>query len=198
LEDLWAFNEEVVADAIFASGIPVISAVGHETDVTISDMVADHRALTPSHAVTDLTVDHAELLAYLSDRECRMREHVASRIEIARQRLKAVAERRAFRSPFDQIRDRERRSDELDVRLCRAVGVPLEKAKSQLAGLAGRLESLSPLNVLSRGYSFTRTVDGRVLQDAADVRPGDVVTTRLKVGEFTSRVEEIKPPEHLP
>jgi exodeoxyribonuclease VII large subunit len=198
LEDLWSFNEEIVADAIFASRIPVISAVGHETDFTISDMVADHRALTPSHAVTDLTTDHAELLAFLSERECRMRERIVRRIEIAKQRLDAVAERRVFRAPLDQIRDRERRLDELDARLCRAVGVPLEKAKSQLAALAGRLDSLSPLNVLARGYSLTRTADGRVLQNAAGVRPGDVLTTRLKVGEFTSRVEEIRPPEQLP
>jgi exodeoxyribonuclease VII large subunit len=195
LEDLWAFNEEIVADAIFASRIPVISAVGHETDFTISDMVADHRALTPSHAVTDLTVDHAELLAYLGERECRIRERMARRIEIARQRVDAVAERRAFRSPLDQIRDRERRLDELDARLRRAGRVPLDSAKGQLAGLAGRLESLSPLNVLSRGYSLTRTLDGRVIHDVAEVRPGDVVTTRLAAGEFTSRVEEVRPRE---
>lgn len=198
LEDLWAFNEEIVADAIFASRIPIISAVGHETDFTISDMVADHRALTPSHAVTDLCVDHAELLAFLGERECRMRERMARRIELARQRLAAVAERRVFRSPMDQVRDRERRLDELDVRLRRAVSVPVEKAKSQLAGLAGRLESLSPLNVLSRGYSLTRTPEGRVVQNATALRPGDVVTTRLAAGEFTSRVEQIKPPEQSP
>lgn len=197
LEDLWAFNEEVVADAIFASRIPIISAVGHETDFTISDMVADHRALTPSHAVTDLCVDHAELLAFLGERACRMRERMARRIELVRQRLETVVERRVFRSPIDQIRERERRLDELDTRLRRAVGVPLERADTRLSGLAGRLESLSPLNVLSRGYSLTRKLDGRVIKGAAEVRPGDVVTTRLAAGAFTSRVEEVKPPEQL-
>src|SRR3954469_17093921 len=103
LEDLWAFNEEVVADAIFASRIPVVSAVGHEIDVTISDLVADHRALTPSHAITDLTPDREALVAGLADLGGRLQAQVAGRIERARQRLDAFADRRVFRGPLDRV-----------------------------------------------------------------------------------------------
>ncbi len=199
LEDLWAFNEELVADAIFASRIPIVSAVGHEIDVTISDHVADHRALTPSHAVTDLTPDYLELLAELSDRECRLRERMVRRIELARQRLDALADRRTFRSPLDRVRDLERRVDDVEVRLRRAAGVQTDRAKNRVAALAGQLESLSPLNVLARGYSLTRSMDGRVIANVAGLQPGDQVTTRLATGEFTSRIETIVPAqEKLP
>lgn len=193
LEDLWAFNEEVVADAIFASAIPVVSAVGHEIDVTISDLVADHRALTPSHAVTDLTPDRAAMIAGLDELRARLRERATRRVETARQRLDGLAERRAFRSPLDRVRDLERRLDEYDGRLSRAATTQLERARTRLAGMAGRLQSLSPLGVLARGYSLTRTPAGRVVQDAASVRPGEVLVTRLARGEVVSRVEEVRP-----
>ena len=193
LEDLWSFNEEVVADAIFASVIPVISAVGHEIDFTISDMVADHRALTPSHAITDLTPDRGELLGSLSELAGRLRERVSQRIEIARQKLDGLASRRAFRSPLDRVRDLERRLDEHDGRLGRSIVASLEKSRVRLAATAGRLESLSPLNVLARGYSLTRTPDGRLIHDAGSLQVGEVLKTRLAVGEVTSRVEEITP-----
>jgi exodeoxyribonuclease VII large subunit len=189
LEDLWAFNEEQVADAIFASQIPIISAVGHETDFTIADMVADHRALTPSHAITDLTPDLLELRTTVAQLGSRLNERMTRRIEFARQRVDGLAQRRVFRSPLDRVRDLERRLDELDVRLLRAAVLPLEKARTQLASVAGRLESLSPLNVLSRGYSLTLAPDGSVLRRAESVRAGDVVRTRLATGEITSRVE---------
>lgn len=195
LEDLWAFNEEPVADAIFASAIPVVSAVGHEIDVTISDLVADHRALTPSHAVTDLTPDRAALLAGLDEIGTRLRERVGRRLETSRQRLDALAERRAFRSPLDRVRDLERRLDDYDGRLNRAARTQLDRAHARVAAVAGRLQSLSPLGVLARGYSLTRTPAGRVVQDATRVRPGDVLVTRLARGEVVSRVEAIRPAE---
>jgi exodeoxyribonuclease VII large subunit len=198
LEDLWAFNEEVVADAIFASRVPVVSAVGHEIDVTISDLVADHRALTPSHAVTDLTPDREALVAGLSDLGERLRGRLVGRVEQARQRLNAIADRRVFRSPLDRVRDQEKRLDELSARLRRTSGLPLDRSRQRLAALAGRLQSLSPLNVLARGYSLTRAADGRVLRDAAGVRPGDVLSTRLARGELVSRVVEVQPVEETP
>jgi exodeoxyribonuclease VII large subunit len=198
LEDLWAFNEEAVADAIFASRIPVVSAVGHEIDVTISDLVADHRALTPSHAITDLTPDREALVAGLSDLGDRLRARVARKLELTRQRLAALADRRVLRSPLDRVRDLEKRLDGLDQRLGRSGRQPLERARTRVAALAGRLESLSPLNVLSRGYSMTRTPDGRVLRDAAAARPGDTILTRLARGDVVSRVETVHPSEEAP
>ncbi len=190
IEDLWAFNEEVVADAIFASRIPVISAVGHEIDVTISDLVADHRALTPSHAITDLTPDRDELNAALGELGNRLLERLTRRIEMARQRLDSLADRRAFRSPLDRIRDGERRLDEWDTRLQRAGVNRIDKGKLQLAALSSRLESLSPLSVLARGYSLTQNSAGQVIRSKIHVSPGELITTRLADGTITSRVEQ--------
>ncbi len=198
LEDLWAFNEEVVADAIYASKVPVVSAVGHEIDVTISDLVADHRALTPSHAVTDLTPDREALRIGLADLSDRLRARVTRRLELARQRLDALVDRRVLRSPLDRIRGLEERLDGLDDRLRRSAGLPVERARAKVAALAARLESLSPLNVLSRGYSLTRTPDGRVVRDATAVRPGDLVRTRLARGELVSRVDQVHSAEETP
>jgi exodeoxyribonuclease VII large subunit len=193
LEDLWAFNEQPVADAIFESQVPVVSAVGHEIDVTISDLVADHRALTPSHAITDLTPDFAALRSGLAETGARLRERALWRVTAARQRLTALAERRAFRSPLDRVRDLERRLDDLGGRVHRSARAPLERSKVHLSAVAGRLGSLSPLNVLARGYSLTRTADGRVVRDARTVRVGDELVTRLAAGEVVSRVVEVRP-----
>lgn len=189
IEDLWAFNEEIVADMIFASRIPVISAVGHEIDVTISDLVADHRALTPSHAITDLTPDCEELKAALGELANRLHDRLTNRISLARQRLNSLADRRVFRSPLDRIRDWERRLDEWDARLQRAGRNRIEKGSVQLAALSSRLESLSPLGVLSRGYSLTQTPAGQLVRSKNHVLPGDQITTRLADGTITSRVE---------
>ena len=195
LEDLWAFNEEAVADAIFESRLPVVSAVGHEIDVTISDLVADHRALTPSHAVTDLTPDRDALLAGLADIGDRMREAIARRVTLARQRLDALGARRAVREPLDRVRDLERRLDDLDGRLRRSGRYVLNRARDRVAALAGRLQTLSPLNVLARGYSLTHAADGRLLKDAEAVGVGETITTRLAAGELVSRVEQVRPAE---
>jgi exodeoxyribonuclease VII large subunit len=192
IEDLWAFNEEVVADAIFASRIVVVSAVGHEVDVTIADHVADHRALTPSRAIVDLTPDRDAMLSGLSDLRDRLKALVARRIELSRQRLDAIGERRVFRSPLDRIRDREKQLDDLEGRLRRTAAAALERARAKMAAVAGRLESLSPLNVLSRGYSLTQTLDGLLIQDAASVGVGDAIVTRLARGKLVSRVEQIQ------
>jgi exodeoxyribonuclease VII large subunit len=193
LEDLWAFNEELVADAIFGSRIPVVSAVGHEIDVTISDLVADHRALTPSHAITDLTPDRGDLIAGLADSARRLRETLDRRLHLARQRLDALAERRSFRQPLDRVRDLEKRLDDFDGRLARATRQSIVRYRERLAAVAGRLNTLSPLNVLARGYSLTHGPDGRLLRDARTVRSGDTLTTRLAAGEVVSRVESVRP-----
>src|SRR5205814_2932279 len=111
LEDLWAFNEEVVAKAIFESAIPVVSAVGHETDVTIADLVADHRALTPTHAAVACVPDRSELLAAVRDLEGRLHEALPRRFAVARQRLDDLANRRAVRLPLEGVLGREPRLD---------------------------------------------------------------------------------------
>jgi exodeoxyribonuclease VII large subunit len=189
-EDLAAFNEEVVADAIFESSVPVVSAVGHEVDVSIADLVADYRALTPSQAITALCPDRGELMDGLIDTGDRLREAVLHRVTFARQRVDQLADRPALRKPVERIRDLEQKLDDTASRLLRAAKQAVQRGENQLAAAADQLESLSPLNVLKRGYSLTRTADGERLLRAADaVQPGDRIITRLADGEIVSRVE---------
>jgi exodeoxyribonuclease VII large subunit len=194
LEDLWAFNEEVVAEAVFKSKIVVISAVGHEIDVSISDLVADHRALTPSHAITDLTPDCEALRTALGDLNRQLSQRLSRRLDLWRQRVAGFADRPVFRNPLDRIRDLEKRLDDQEQRLRRASQVATERAGNRVAMLAGRLQSLSPLNVLARGYSLTLFNNGQLIRDAGEVEVGDRVTTRLSQGSITSRVESVEPP----
>jgi exodeoxyribonuclease VII large subunit len=194
LEDLWAFNEEVVVRAICASRIPVISAVGHEIDVTLSDLAADVRALTPSEAAELVAPAAEELLAGLRQLEKRLAAGLRWRVGAARSRLEAVARSRVFRRPLGRIEDLMRRLDDLELSAARALRNRLEQARRQLDAAGARLESLSPLAVLGRGYSLTqRTADGRLVRDAAELAVGQQITTRLARGEATSRVEELRP-----
>jgi exodeoxyribonuclease VII large subunit len=192
-EDLWSFNDELVAHAIFESRIPVVSAVGHEIDLTIADLVADRRALTPSEAAELVVPDLVEMHAALGATETRLRELIEGRLLAARQRLQDLAGRRAFRLPVERVRDLERRLDEWAGRLQRAARQRLRHARSAAEAAAGRLETLSPLKVLARGYSLTRTEAGQVIRDATQVRPGERVVTLLHHGRIASRVETVSP-----
>jgi len=191
LEDLWAFNEECVAEAVFQSRIPVVSGVGHETDLVISDMVADLRALTPTDAAAKVVPDQLEIQAWLDETETRLRQLLLRRIDQARTSLADLARRRCFRLPVERIQDLERRLDEWSERLQRAVRQRLAELQRLLEAQAARLETLSPLNVLARGYSLTRTELGQNVVRASDqVRPGDRLVTLLAQGRVISRVEE--------
>lgn len=187
-EDLWAFNEEVVADAVFASQVPVISAVGHETDVTVADLVADYRAETPTAAVVALTPDRREVLAALDALRERMVEAAERRLKIAKQRLDQFASRPALRRPLQRIHDLEQKLDDTAIRLARAARLRLIQATQKLAEVSARLETLSPLQVLARGYSLTHTTDGRLVRDAGPLRPGDLLITRVADGTIRSLV----------
>lgn len=170
LEDLWAFNEEITARAIFASSAPVVSAIGHEIDVTIADLVADVRALTPSQAGELCVPDRSEILSHL--------EHL--RIRLARG---GVAPIERCRSRLDQLEERSRS----------AIARLLDRKSAEIARYAASLEALSPLAVLARGYSAT-FLDGETtpLHDASRARAGDTLRTRLERGMLTSRVESIE------
>jgi exodeoxyribonuclease VII large subunit len=194
LEDLWAFNEEVVVRAIFASRIPVISAVGHEIDVTLADLVADVRALTPSEAAELVAPAAEEVAAGLRQVQKRLLAALRGRIAAARSRLEGLARHQAFRRPYQRVHDLARRLDELEVRSARAIRQQIKVARQQTASLAARLESLSPLAVLARGYSLTqRAADGRVIRNAAELSSGEQLTTRFARGQALSRVERIEP-----
>ncbi len=195
IEDLWAFNEEAVADAVFESVVPVVSAVGHETDVTVADLVADLRAETPSAAVVALSPDRREMLAGFFELRARLYEAMEHRLALAQQQVQQLASRPAFRRPLQRVRDLEQRLDDLARRMDRVANLKLTQTGSQLAALAARLESLSPLNVLTRGYSLTHTADGKLVRAAEDVSPGDELITRVAAGTITSRVIASESPQ---
>jgi exodeoxyribonuclease VII large subunit len=193
LEDLWPFNEECVAHAIYTSRIPVVSGVGHEDDLTIADMVADCRALTPSEAAERVVPHQAEVLKWLDGLEGRFRALLLRRLEVARNRLNDLAGRACFRRPLERMREEERRLDDWGERLGRAVRRRLEEARRRLEAEAARLEGLSPLNVLARGYSLTRREgDMAVVRGPDQVRPGERIVTQVQRGRIVSRVEEVE------
>jgi exodeoxyribonuclease VII large subunit len=194
LEDLWAFNEEVVARAIFSCQVPVVSAVGHEVDVTVADLVADVRALTPSEAGELVVPNLAEVRAELFNLQQHLVKGLQSRAATARACLDALASRRVLTRPIERVHELARRVDELELRIRRAVASRLALVRQQLATAGGRLEALSPLRVLGRGYSVTRLwPSGTVVHTSAQTRPGDRLETTLRSGTVMSRVEP--PPE---
>ena len=190
LEDLWAFNEEIVARAIYNCRVPVVSAVGHEIDVTVADLVADVRALTPSEA-GELVVPHREeIRAELFGLQLHLAQALRSRAATARARLEALATRRVLTRPIERLHELARRIDELEMRARRAIANRLVLARQQAAAAGGRLEALSPLKVLERGYSVTRLLpSGTVVRSSKQARSGDLLETLLQAGRITSRVE---------
>jgi exodeoxyribonuclease VII large subunit len=190
LEDLWAFNEECLARAIFDSRIPVVSAVGHEIDVTIADLVADCRAATPTQAAALIVPDWQEILAALQALHVRCRDLTNTRLTFARRCLDELANSRVIRFPLERIRQHEQRLDEWADRLERIERQRLERSRERVQAYAARLETLSPLNVLGRGYSLTRKENQEVVRDASQVSPGDRLETLVHKGRITSRVEQ--------
>jgi exodeoxyribonuclease VII large subunit len=194
LEDLWSFNEEAVVRAIHASRVPVVSAVGHEVDVTLSDLAADFRAATPTEAAEHVVPSRDDVTAGVDGLRLRLVSALRGTADRARARLEALAQRRVLRRPHERIFELSRRLDELGQRADRAAGRYIARSDDRIASLASRLESLSPLAVLSRGYSVTqRSADGRVLLEASEVAAGDEITTRLHHGTLISRVEQVDP-----
>jgi exodeoxyribonuclease VII large subunit len=193
LEDLWPFNEECVAQAIFESRIPVVTGIGHEDDLTIADMVADCRALTPSEAAERIVPDRAKVLEWLGDLEGRLLALLNRRVEQLRFRVDDLANRGVFRNPLERIRNEERRLDDLVDRMRRAIQKRAERSQQKLETLAAQLDTLSPLNVLNRGYSLTSLETNRELVRSSEgVRIGQRIVTRLRHGQIISRVEETR------
>ena len=192
IEDLWAFNDERVARAIYASEIPVISAVGHEPDVTISDYVADRRASTPSNAAEIAVPDMSELLRYLRGTENGMAQSVLHRLEREERRLKALAEKRVLTDPLAFVQDRRLQLDYMQDKMTSAARTHWDREARRFAGTVAKLDALSPLKVLGRGYAMARTEEGGILRSSAQVRPGDRIELRLAQGSLVCRVEEVE------
>ena len=194
LEDLWPFNEEVVAHAIARSRIPVLTGIGHEDDVTIADLVADKRALTPSEAAERAVPDRAEVVRKMTADLSRMGVALKRQLDRARAHLEQLAARPCLRRPVDRIREEERRLDDIGERLERGLSRRLEQSRQRLDSLTARLEGLSPLGVLSRGYSLTRRLDDlTVVRSTTQIEPGDRLITQVLTGKIISRVESLIP-----
>ena len=191
LEDLWAFNEEIVARAIYRCKTPVISAVGHEPDVTIADFAADVRAATPSNGAELAVCDRAELRALLEQQARRMEKAQERRMELLRQRLRRLSERPVLRSPEGSLQQKELLLELLRQRLERAAAAAVEKRQRQFAALSGRLDALSPLKVLARGYAVA-TRQEQVLHSVAQLSPGEEIRLRLSDGTALCAVERIE------
>lgn len=191
-EDLWCFNEEAVVRAIFASEIPVVSAVGHEIDVTLSDLAADLRAATPSEAAELVIPSTDDLTSRMAVHRRRLVTVLRGKAVAARRHLEQLASTRVLRNPRALIDDLSYRVDELDVRSTKAMRRRLTGFGERLASLASRVEGLSPLAVLGRGYSVTTDEEtGQVLTASHESVVGKRIRTRLKAGTLVSRVESI-------
>jgi exodeoxyribonuclease VII large subunit len=191
IEDLWPFNEEVVARAIYHSEIPVISAVGHEVDFTIADFVADLRAPTPSAAAELVVRNKDDLIYNLNTVYVRLKNSIRKIYEFNLSRFAFLQKR--MPDPRKMIPGLRLTIDEYGDRIAFYVSNAVKIKKEKIEGMMGRLDALSPLNVLKRGYSITRTVpDLKVVRDAEQLASGDKIKVRLFKGELMCRVEEVK------
>ena len=190
IEDLWAFNDERVAYAIYESEIPVISAVGHEPDVTISDFVADLRAATPSNAAELAVPDQDTLRQHLDSMSAAMCTSLDRRLKAARQHLSMLAASPALKSPTGYVDQRKKSLDLLQTRLVSAQFRVMERKERQFVSLTAKLDALSPLKVLTRGYALIRTEGGEVLKSVRQVEPGDRIVVKFTDGSLTAAVTD--------
>ena len=192
MEDLWAFNEEIVARAIARCDIPVISAVGHEPDVTIADFAADVRAATPSNGAEIAVCDQSELRDALGQLTVRLTRAQDRRISALTDRLNRLKASPVMRSPEGAIQQRELLLELLRQRLEHAGTRRFQQEEQRLARLAGRLDALSPLKVLARGYALASREDGTVIRAAGELAPGEPIRLRLGQGSARCTVDTIE------
>lgn len=196
IEDLWAFNDERVAYAIYESAIPVISAVGHEPDVTISDYVADLRAATPSNAAELAVPDQQALRQTLDSFSNVMANALGRQIKASRQHLKVLSESQSLKSPTGYLEQRRRNLQLLQNRLAAAQNASLARCKQRYIANISKLDAMSPLKVLTRGYSMAQTEDGTLLRSVSQVELGQRISVSLSDGRISATVmerEERKP-----
>lgn len=192
IEDLWAFNEEPVARAIFECSTPVISAVGHETDVTIADYVADLRAPTPSAAAELAVFDYRQFAADLSSMRESLVQAQTRHLDWEKSRLEQYRLRLKVQDPARKLNDRRMRIMKLEEDLQEAIQRKLLARKHQLEILAGRLQGASPLEKISGGYGFLTDEKGRRIVRVSQVKPGDVLDIRVRDGKVRARAEDVE------
>ncbi|MBR2667289.1 MAG: exodeoxyribonuclease VII large subunit [Oscillospiraceae bacterium] len=191
IEDLWAFNDETLARTIYDSRIPVISAVGHEPDVTISDYVADLRAATPSNAAELAVPDVTELRQQLDSLQSRLEQETDHVLTRARSRWEKCVQSKAMQDPLEYVRVKRLLLSRDTQRLAGSMALTLHRYREHYTSLAASLDAMSPLKVLARGYSIVRTEKGAVLKRTSQVKEGESVSIRLHRGEVSCRVERI-------
>lgn len=189
IEDLWAFNDEGVARAIFAARHPIISGVGHETDFTIADFVADMRAPTPSAAAELAVPDLSELLPALDATRKRLAALAENQIEQARWKLAAQRQSLSYLSPVAQLDSYLQLIDALQMRMENAVGRTIERARAVVTGSTEHLQAVSPLATLKRGYAIVRHKEGRIITSISHIKTGDAIEVRISDGSFDANVD---------
>ena len=182
MEDLWAFNEEVVVRAIYNSEIPVISAVGHETDFTLADFVADERAATPSQAAEMAVRDGQEIAAQLLSLQTRLRNSAVQQLDIRRKGIEHLLTRPVMENPHLMLEQRMERLDNLAARLGQSGSQQLKQQVQHLTHLMDKLELMNPMNTLRRGYGMVRSKDNRVIATIQEVQAGDRIQVELQDG----------------
>lgn len=192
IEDLWAFNDELVAHAIYESEIPVISAVGHEPDVTISDYVADLRAATPSNAAELAVPDQDALRQNLDAMSSAMASALSRQLKAARQHLNVLSQSPALRSPTGYIEQREKSLELLKNRLIAAQNQSITRKNQRYIAAVSKLDAMSPLKVLTRGYSMAQTEAGEVLRSIRQVELGERISVLLSDGKLSATVMDKK------
>ena len=196
LEDLWAFNDERVAYAIYESESPIISAVGHEPDVTIADYVADLRAATPSNGAELAVPDREALLQNLDALNASMAAALNRQLKLAGQRLDALAASPALRSPTAYLDRKSKDLQLLQNRLVSAQERTIAGSNARFVSLVAKLDAMSPLKVLSRGYTIAHTQEGALLRSVKQTAPNDIITVSVSDGEITASVLKAKETEH--
>jgi exodeoxyribonuclease VII large subunit len=198
IEDLWAFNEELVVRAVVASKIPVVSAVGHEIDVSLCDLAADVRALTPSEAAERIAPSRDEVLETLSSAKQRIHNIVGSKLRELDSKLTGLMHRRVIEQPERTLDVSVQKLDEIDYRLTQGIDRLIEKRQFEFDKLASRLEAISPLKTLARGYSLAiETNQGSIISGVDQVKPGDRLETRVSDGSIFSQIERVVRKETL-
>jgi exodeoxyribonuclease VII large subunit len=196
MEDLWAFNEEVLVRAVAASKIPIVSGVGHEIDVTLCDFAADVRAATPSESAERISREDAIRRRELVQINRRLNDFIDRQWRQASEKWKSVVRHPLFRRPDQMIESRRHLVDLYEERLDRLMDRRIQTSSDRLGKASASLEALSPLSILSRGYTLTETPDGRLISAASEIRIGDTLRTRFADGVVESQCVAVPPKNH--
>lgn len=196
IEDLWAFNEEEVARAIFDCSVPVISAVGHETDTTIADYVADLRAPTPSAAAELAVSDYRQIQAYMQDQQLKMNRLLQQKIQMERLRLREYQTRLKYLHPRNKLQDQQQRLVELEDKMRMLMDGKVRDARHKLAIYMEMMKGLSPIQKLNQGYSYVENKEGNAVKSIRQVRQHDRLSIHVTDGILYTAVEEIKEEHH--